>query len=171
MKRIVGVTVILLWTCASPRPYAEPSAARYVIGFPVGVRPATVSEEIKYAGGQFVRGLPQVGLAIVVSTNPRFIASLSTRTGLPIDFIGHVPVYSLPATVTGVQSAAPTASDELYNAGALWGINRVRADAAWGAGFTGSHRTTVAVIDAGIAWNHPDLSANVVFAACYAAAT
>ena len=171
MNRIAGVTVILLWTCASPRPYAEPSAARYVIGFPVGVRPAILSEEIRAAGGHLVRRLPQVGLAIVVSTNPRFIVSLSTRPSLPIDFIGHVPVYGLPATVTGVQSAAPTASDELYNAGALWGINRVRADAAWAAGFTGSHRTTVAVIDTGIAWNHPDLSANVVFAACYAAAT
>src|SRR5690606_24115143 len=39
---------------------------------------------------------------------------------------------------------------------------------AWEAGVTGSHDTVVAVIDTGVASNHPDLAPNLLYAACYA---
>jgi len=64
----------------------------------------------------------------------------------------------------------PTIADDLYNTGKLWGVNRVPADLVWSVGFPGSHRTVVAVIDTGIAWNHPDLRSNVVFATCLTSA-
>lgn len=48
----------------------------------------------------------------------------------------------------------------------LWGIARVNAPAAWDAGITGSLETVVAVIDTGIASNHPDVGPNLVFNAC-----
>jgi len=42
----------------------------------------------------------------------------------------------------------------------------VGADQAWEV-TTGSHDTVVAVLDTGIAYNHPDLAPNVVYNACY----
>ena len=47
-----------------------------------------------------------------------------------------------------------------------WGLRRIQADHAWP--FTsGSHDTVVAVIDTGIASNHPDLADNLVHRACF----
>ena len=94
---------------------------------------------------------------------PRRRASPSTRSGAQPSTAWPPPF--LPGCVNG-----PTTADELYNSGKLWGVNRVRADLVWSAGFTGSHRTVVAVIDTGIAWNHPDLRPNVVLATCVTSA-
>jgi serine protease len=44
--------------------------------------------------------------------------------------------------------------------GSLWGLDAIHAPDAWNTG-TGSGRTIVAVIDSGIAYNHPDLKANI----------
>jgi subtilisin family serine protease/subtilisin-like proprotein convertase family protein len=46
------------------------------------------------------------------------------------------------------------------SAGSLWGLDAVSAPAAWNTG-TGTGRTIVAVIDSGIAYNHPDLKDNI----------
>jgi subtilisin family serine protease len=170
MKFAAGLTVLVLWTWVDSRPHAAVRPGRFVIGFFRGALPEGLSREIAGAGGHLVRSLPDVGLAVAVSANPHFESSLFERPGLHIDFIGPVPVHALPATVSRGLTAAPTSSDEFFNAGKLWGVNRVRADAAWNVGITGSHRTKVAVIDVGVAWNHPDLATNVVFATCYTVA-
>ena len=47
-----------------------------------------------------------------------------------------------------------------------WGLRRIRADHAWELA-TGSHDTVVAVVDTGIASNHPDLADNLVHRACF----
>jgi len=46
------------------------------------------------------------------------------------------------------------------SAGSLWGLDAVSAPTAWNTG-TGTGRTIVAVIDSGIAYNHPDLKDNI----------
>lgn len=43
----------------------------------------------------------------------------------------------------------------------LWGMTRISAPAAWGGGWTNSADSVVAVVDTGIDYGHPDLSANV----------
>lgn len=45
-------------------------------------------------------------------------------------------------------------------AGSLWGLDAIHAPQAWNTG-TGTGRTVVAVIDSGIAYNHPDLRPNM----------
>jgi len=63
--------------------------------------------------------------------------------------------YAEPDYVMKVQ-ASP--SDEFF--GSLWGMNKINAPAAWDIS-TGSGSVVVAVIDTGIDYSHPDLSANI----------
>lgn len=55
-------------------------------------------------------------------------------------------------------SLASTPNDPSF--GSLWGLDQISAPAAWNAS-TGTGRTIVAVIDTGVAYNHPDLQANM----------
>jgi subtilisin family serine protease len=69
-------------------------------------------------------------------------------------------------TRPGVEFAQPdyrvqvTATPDDPSFGSQWGLNAINAPAAWNTG-TGTGRTIVAVIDSGIAYNHPDLKANI----------
>jgi serine protease len=55
-------------------------------------------------------------------------------------------------------SLAATPNDP--SMGSLWGLNQIRAPEAWNTS-TGTGHTIVAVIDTGVAYNHPDLQANM----------
>lgn len=68
--------------------------------------------------------------------------------------------------VVGVQA---TSNDPQYTNKALWGMRGdlsgsnfgTGADEAWAAGYTGSTKTVVGVIDSGIDYRHPDLYLNI----------
>ncbi len=166
MKRIsLLVVLLLLFVFMVTVVQAQGGSTRYVINFRNNI-PADLTMRVSAAGGQVVRVLPEVGIAVAVSGNSQFAAALG-RFG-DVASVGPIPASTLPdgENVTEPELSAPTVADDLYNGGLVWGVNRVKADQAWAAGITGSHNTVVAVIDTGIAWNHPDLAPNVVFAAC-----
>lgn len=144
---------------------AQAESVRYVINFKTNRIPANAADIVAAAGGQLVRTLPQVGIGIAVSSDPAFADVMGRISS--VQSVGEVPAMSLPETQTevAVTDSGPTANDDLY--GIMWGLRRVRADQAWAAGITGSHDTVVAIIDTGIASNHPDLAPNLVFSACY----
>ncbi len=149
-----------------------------------GEIPKNLKNLVENAGGEVVRELPEVGIAIAVSSNTDFSSEIEGN--VQVQSVAEVPVQALPQVVISeeVKSLnapisttsplerlnAPTVADDLYNLGLLWGINRVNAPAAWLAGVTGSRNTVVAVIDTGIATNHPDLAPNIVHTACYTSA-
>lgn len=66
----------------------------------------------------------------------------------------------------GVEFAQPdyrvqvTATPDDPSVGSQWGLNAIGAPQAWNTG-TGTGRIIVAVIDSGVAYNHPDLKANI----------
>lgn len=68
------------------------------------------------------------------------------------------------STVPAGAPAQVTPEDSLFEAD--WGLHRVRAPDVWRRG-TGSAATVVAVIDQGVATNHPDLVGKVVNAQCF----
>jgi lantibiotic leader peptide-processing serine protease len=158
---------------------ASSSAAghRYLVVAQPNARPALVASAIAAAGGAVARELPSVGVYAAVSNEPGFLASLArSRVIAEAD---HMPYASVPDVVVDRSSlpapasaAAPDAIPEPPAAlwDLLWGIARVHAPGAWERGFTGSHDTVVAVIDTGIASNHPDVAPNLVFNACFVAA-
>lgn len=126
-----------------------------------------LAADINKAGGRLVNTIPQVGIAIATSPDSSFAKAAKGIKG--VADAGPVGAWTLPAQVGAPQFkplAGPTAEDFFFNFGWLWGIDRVHAPQAWENGHTGSHDTVVAVIDTGVAWNHPDLTPNVVFATC-----
>jgi subtilisin family serine protease len=157
---LVGVSLF------TPNLSSAAPGKRYVVVLPGNQLPFEFAASVLGAKGQIVRTFPRLGVAVTVSSSPDFISSLSRKLGFSPESISPVPISQVP-TVTRRNASGPRAADSSYNMGAQWSIQRVHADQAWKAGFTGSHRTVVAVIDTGIAWNHPDLRTNVVLKKCF----
>lgn len=162
-KLFVMIFLLTPWWLSSVA-FAQQAETRYVINLKQNTLPADLEARVQTAGGVLVSTLPEVGIAIAVSADPNFTAVITADAD--IASAGAMPFYALPP-MNQEASEAPTEKDVLYNNGTLWGINRVHAPQAWNAGYTGSHQTVVAVIDTGIAWNHPDLAPNVIDKQCY----
>lgn len=171
MKRFfaLAVVLVLLFAVFASPTMAEAAPGRYVVLYNANKLPAGFQANIEAAGGQLARSFPELGIAVVVSDSATFVEDMSSFRS--VMSVGAAPAYSLPDTVEfAFEPDGPTAADIYYNSGQLWGIQRVEAPAAWDAGYTGSHDTVVAVIDTGVAWNHPDLAPNVVYVDCFTSA-
>lgn len=168
MKRFVSVLVLLvmsiaLFSVSFVRAQGDP--VPYLILLRGNSIPANFEANVQNAGGQVMHMIPQVGIVTVLSSNPDFASLMSGVQS--VQEIGALPTESLPQAVAEMPAEVPVSPSAFYDQGLLWGINRVNAPAAWEAGYTGSHNTVVAVIDTGIAWNHPDLASNVVYVDCF----
>jgi lantibiotic leader peptide-processing serine protease len=169
MKRFILLLAVLalLVSPSASTTMAQGETTRWVINFTGNSLPNNAGANIAAAGGQLVRAFPQVGVAIAESSNPNFA---TTMKGFPrVHSVGEVGVISVPEVEFVPAELDPQAVPDPPAAlwDLLWGIARVNAPAAWEAGITGSHNTVVAVIDTGIASNHPDVAPNLVFNACY----
>jgi len=168
-KSTIGLAATSI-TLALSASSAAAESSRYIVMFKQSAIPSGAAQKIASAGGTIVATLPTVGIAVVTSEIPGFISVASSIPGVAgadYDVPMTLPDMALPEVVAHAPLAGPTAADDLYNAGLVWGVERVGAPEAWSAGHTGSHDTVVAVIDTGIAWNHPDLAPNVVYVDCY----
>ena len=135
------------------------------------------------AGASKVVMLRRIGVAVARFENPEDLQNVEDGFVIDqVDAIGPIRTYSAPgspaqeailagrvSTVDATQrsivpTSAPTDDDALFESD--WGLARVRAPEAWQV-TQGSHDTVVAVIDTGVAWNHPDLKVNVVHRGCY----
>jgi lantibiotic leader peptide-processing serine protease len=169
MKRIILLLAVLalLVSPSASTTMAQGETTRWVVNFSGNSLPNNAGANIAAAGGQLVRAFPQVGVAIAESSNPNFA---TTMKGFPrVHSVGEVGVISVPEVQVVPAELDPQAFPDPPAAfwNLLWGIARVNAPAAWEVGITGSHDTVVAVIDTGIASNHPDVGPNLVFNACY----
>lgn len=150
-------------------------AERYIVLYKQHALPKNVDAVVQQAGGRIAARIPHLGIAIAESQRPDFEALMSSAKG--VHSVGIDPAYSLPeytaapdAIFEAPASDVPDPPSLYFELGWLWGIERVNAPAAWAAGVTGSHDTVIAVIDTGIAWNHPDLASNIVQVACFTSA-
>jgi lantibiotic leader peptide-processing serine protease len=166
MKRILSVFALsaLLAVIFSQPLFAASPASRYLVLFKNDQIPAAAPQLIANAGGRIVKTFPAVGIVIATADNTAFESSLAFST--PVESVSSVRFRPLPGGVR-LSGGVAAPADDFF--GFQWNIRRVKADKAWRI-TRGTHRTTVAVIDTGVAWNHPDLTRNVVYAACFTSA-
>lgn len=157
----LALLVLLVATgVAAAAPAAGGSAAtqQYVLVFNGNAVPSGAAAAVQRAGGTIVRTLPQVGLALAESSNARFASTL--RAPQLAAVTGHYAHTLPPLANEPAQAVTP---------GAFWGfqwnIRRVQAEDAWTI-TSGSRDTVVSIIDTGVASNHPDLAANIVYMDC-----
>lgn len=148
---------------------ANVDAGRYVIVLKSNAKIDSVVAAIADAGGTVVRALPQAGILVATALDDSFAATMNANRA--VQAAGVVPAEALPdVRDVAVLEDGPTVADDLYSAGLVWGVQRVHAPEAWDNGVTGSNGTVVAIIDTGIASNHPDLSPNLVYNNCFVGA-
>jgi lantibiotic leader peptide-processing serine protease len=168
-KQILGLAAV---GCLSLGLASQAHAGRYIVLYKQHALPNNMDAVVQQAGGTVAARLPSLGIAIVESSAPNFDALMGSAPG--VHSVGPEPAFAVPEYVSAPDHVpdAPSAGTgaDLYELGLLWGIDRVRAPAAWAAGVTGSHDTVVAVIDTGLAWNHPALAGNIVHVACFTSA-
>jgi subtilisin family serine protease len=159
LSMVIILACCLLWTSAA----IAGSATRYVVVFKVDVAEREAAHIVAQAGGAIVKSFPQIGVAVAVSDNPNFAETLAGSDA--VDSVSIEKSGRSEKRKPGKALASiPSPEDASY--GLQWNIRRVKADKAWPITL-GSDTTVVAVIDTGVAWNHPDLAPNVRFAACY----
>lgn len=121
--------------------------------------PANLDRLVAAAGGEIVSTIPQIGVAVVASDNPDFASTLSGAKGIQAvapDFPAELP--DAPS-VDGLSDHGGAPGAAVFDF-LTWGIDVVGAPAAWAAGNTGAG-VRVAVLDAGIDHDHPDLAPNI----------
>jgi subtilisin family serine protease len=163
MKKTLFVLGLSIFFTAlfSPALFAATQASRYVVLFKNDHIPADAAQLIEGAGGRIIRSFPSVGIVVATSENPVFESSLAFST--PVESVSSARFRPLPGR-TPLPGGVVTPADDFFSY--QWNIRRVKADKAWSI-TRGTHNTTVAVIDTGVAWNHPDLTQNVLYAACF----
>jgi lantibiotic leader peptide-processing serine protease len=167
MKRILSVFALsaLLAVIFSPPLLAADPVSRYVVLFKNEQIPADAPQLIAAAAGRIVKTFPSAGIVIATSANPDFASSLAFST--PVESVSSARFRPLPGCTPHPGGVVAPADD--FFSRYQWNIRRVKADKAWRI-TRGSHNSTVAVIDTGVAWNHPDLNSNVIYAACFTSA-
>lgn len=137
-----------------------------------GKTAANFESDVEDAGGTLIAVVEEIGVAFVSSSDPDFKSVLEKIKG--VQQVGWVP--PLPTEeVTGhaaPQVAASDLGEGVFWYPAQWGLTAVNAQEAWSKGYTGEG-ARVAVLDSGIAHQHPDLVDNIdhadsaTFLPCY----
>ncbi|HEY8180829.1 MAG TPA: S8 family serine peptidase [Thermoanaerobaculia bacterium] len=137
-------------------------AGNYLVVFKAPHIPAGAAARIAAAGGTVIGSLDAVGV-IAASGDASFAARMAGDAS--VQAIGPEQMYAKPAdrVIEAAQpESGPTAADSLLFF--QWDMRRIGAPALWSRLplATNGVAPTVAVLDVGVADNHPDLSGQVI---------
>ena len=123
-----------------------------------------LAHKIEAAGGTITARLPQIGVAIVQSSDSNFAYRAAKVPGVRSAVYDYT-FQSEPSEATGISDEAfanPPSSgqhDTFFNL--QWGSQAIDVAGAWNAGYRGAG-ATVAVLDAGVSCLHPDIAPNLL---------
>ena len=172
MNKLVGVVMVggsLLAGCmfdsaareSEARDEVTSAPQRYVVVFRAATLPSDAASRIQRAGGTVSSLLPQVGVAGAVG-NSAFASKLASDPAVLA--VGREHAYGAPAfqteqTLAASGVGAPGPSGFLWPV--QWDIRRVGAPAVWSRWPSGAATPRVAVLDVGVADDHPDLAGQI----------
>jgi subtilisin family serine protease len=141
----------------------QSSSTRYFVVYKSGRVPANAAARIAAAGGRGQRALHEIG-AVSAWGDANFAAIVAADRDVLA--VGPQRIHARPSAQftehASETAAAPLPADNLYFF--QWNLRRIGAPAVW-AQFplpTDGRRPTVAVLDTGVADNHPDLAGQIV---------
>lgn len=159
MKRLTTLVVVvaLLFGVMSVAT-AQGASQSYLVISNGGV--SGLDARVAAAGGTVTNVIPEIGLVVAESSNPRFRNSIGgVRAVVPNILVQMTdPVQNV---ALGDVANPPFSGDDDRFFDLQWGNDAVNAPEAWAAGSTGAG-ATVAVLDGGFDLDHPDLAPNIV---------
>ena len=142
---------------------AQAQAEQYLVVAQSNDFPGDRLQAVEAAGGEIMKGFPQIGLVVATSADPEFPAKAKSIAG-----IQSVVPDPIAVPLSDAESM-PTESDSKLSPGvnrnadltrAQWGLQAIQAPAAWEIGVTG-RGVRIAVIDSGILTTHRDPAPNL----------
>jgi lantibiotic leader peptide-processing serine protease len=165
MKRMSWFLVVLAACADAPNLESESaelgSTSRYLVVFKTESLPGDAGKRVANAGGTMAKSLSHVGVAVAVG-NAQFATKLAKDPAVLAVGPEHYFRGTPNSSATREQLAQPTGV--AYSGDSLswlqWDMDRIGAAASWQ---RNDPAATVAVIDVGVADDHPDLQGQVVF--------
>lgn len=161
MKNLPRAIALVLGTlgCA-----ASAQAATYVVTAKAQNFDTALARKIEAAGGTITARLPQIGVAIVESTDLAFLSRAAKVQGVRSAVQDVTLQYEIPEAVQvpGEDIAnPPNSGDNDTRFDLQWGSAAIGVAGAWNAGHRGAG-VRIAVLDSGIACAHPDIAPNLL---------
>lgn len=165
MKRKISIVVLVaVFVTMFVIPVGAQSPTRsYIVMANGNSLSAKVEAKIINAGGTIERLIPQIGLAVVSSSDPNFSTNAAKIRGVSDVMPNLVVQWVSPDTQVefGVEyNNPPFSGDDDFFFDLQWGHDAVDAPEAWDLGYRGAG-ARVAVLDGGFDLDHPDLQPNI----------
>lgn len=124
--------------------------------------PNRYDDVIARQGGTIVAAYDEIGVAVVDGLTPKAAAALAARGDVQTVTPDYLIPLELPDDIAveaafeiGIMNDNP---ETAFFFPRQWHLRAIAADQAWAAGFTGSADVTVAILDTGLGYTHPDIA-------------
>ena len=144
---------------------ASAQAATYVVTAKTQSFDTVLARKIEAAGGTITARLPQIGVAIVESSDPNFSTRAAKVQGVRSAVQDVVLQFEQPQPLDISEDYAnpPASGDNDRFFDLQWGHAAIDAAGAWNAGYRGAG-VRVAVLDSGVFCTHLDIAPNLLVA-------
>jgi lantibiotic leader peptide-processing serine protease len=152
---------------AGPSLSADAGSGRYVVEFKGNGIPSGFAAQVAGMGGTVVTSHAGAGIAVVSGLSEVAAAQLGAASGVQ-KVQADIEVQVLPPVemtaaeaVADVVAESPAAPNTAFFYPRQWHLRAIGANVAWAAGKLGSASVTVAILDTGLDYLHPDLVGRV----------